>query len=410
MRVATFLILMALLWQVAEPAHTSGPQTLASYQQALELAQAKDFDRAYELVVKLVSADTLFYKANVLRIALAAILRKTGIEDPQNLMRAAKPRSPLGSDLARDVQNTIDMLRGVDAVPAKKEVEISPYIRRKLALVVGIGAFEDSRISRLRFAANDARVFAEMLERDCGFDDVKTLIDNNATTINIRNEIDNLAKKATPEDLAVVYFASHGSPKENDKAGINYVVTYNTNLDKLYATAFEMDDLLNDVKKRIPAERVVAFLDTCYSGGTFKDLPSGWISSRALIIKSSGLQMGSMEKDLRKDRSEVKIKPTAPNETRKPQGVGRVIIAASRQDEQSYEFAEDKAIQHGYFTYFLLQILRQKRAISVEDLYTQLKERVPEAVRRDTNGKEQNPTMVKSIEAPADIYLRDNQR
>lgn len=409
-RLARFLILITLLWHVFASGDPSSGQDLASYQQALELAKAKDSNRAYDLAVKLVSADPLFYQANVLRIALAAILKKTGIEDPENLMRVVKPRSPLGSDLARDVQNMIDLLSGMDAVPPKKERAVSPYVRKKLALVVGIGVFKDSRINPLRFAANDARVFADALRNECRFDHVKTLIDDKATTVDIRNEIDNLAKMATPEDLAVVYFASHGSPKESDKAGINYVVTYDTNLDKLYATAFEMDDLLNDVKKRIPAERIVAFLDTCYSGGTFKELPSGWISSRGMIVKPSGPQSESIQRNLRNDGRGVTVKPTISNEVRKPQGVGRVIIAASRQDEQSYEFAEDKAIQHGYFTYFLLQILRQKRAISVEDLYAQLKESVPEAVRRDTNGKEQHPTMVKSLDAPASIYLRDDQR
>jgi hypothetical protein len=106
----------------------------------------------------------------------------------------------------------------------------------------------------------------------------------------------------------------------------------------------------------------------------------------------------------------VKVKPAASNEARKPQGVGRVIIAASRQNESSYEFAADKGIQHGYFTYFLLDILSQKQAISVEDLYAHLRERVSEAVRRDTSGREQHPTMVKSLDGLADIYLRDDIR
>ncbi|MFY9571883.1 MAG: caspase family protein, partial [Blastocatellia bacterium] len=270
--------------------------------------------------------------------------------------------------------------------------------------------FKDSRISSLRFAANDARRFADTLKTECSFDHVRTLVNESATTSNIKNEIDDLAKMADPEDLVVVYFASHGSPEENDKAGINYIVTYDTNLDKLYGTAFEMDDLLNDVRKRIPAARVVAFLDTCYSGGTFKDLPSGWTSSRGLVVKPFGLQSDSIERDLRGDSRAVKIKPAASTDSRKPQGVGRVIIAASRQNEQSYEFAEDKRIQHGYFTYFLIEIVRQNRRISVEALFALLREKVPEAVKRDTSGKEQHPTMVKSIDGVAEIYLREEPK
>ena len=390
------------------------PALKARYGEALRLAQAKDFERAHDVAFKIVRADEFYYDAQVLRIALASILKKTGAEAPSNLIRIAKDYAPLGSNLELDVKNMANALSGVPTVGSesplrgKKEISISPYVRKKLALVVGVGVFKDSRINPLRFAANDARGFAEVLKNECTFDYVQTLINESATTVEIKNEIDNLAKMAAPEDLVVVYFASHGSPEENDKAGINYIVTYDTNVDKLYATAFKMDDLLNDVKKRIPAERIVAFLDTCYSGGTFKELPPGWTSSRALVVKPFGLQSDSIEKDLRGDGRGVKVNPTTSTDSRKPQGVGRVIIAASRQNEQSYEFAEDKRIQHGYFTYFLLDIVRQNRRISVEALYALLREKVPEAVGRDTNGKQQHPTMVRSIDGLAEIYLRED--
>jgi hypothetical protein len=391
------------------------PALRMRYKEALERANAKDYARAYDMVFKVVRENEFYYEAQVLRIALATLLDKTGGESPQNLIRVASDYAPLGSNLQADVQRMVNLLRGTPVVESggaqtgagRQEINVSPYVRKKLALVIGIGAFKDPRINPLRFAANDARVFANTLKDECGFDYVQTLINEKATTIEIKNEIDNLAKAATAEDLAVVYFASHGSPEESDKAGINYVVTYDTDVDKLYATAFKMDDLLSDVKRRIPAERIVAFLDTCYSGGTFRELPSGWVKSRGMVVKPSGLQAESIEKDLRKDNRGIRIKPPVSNEARKPQGVGRVIIAASSQNEPSYEFAEDKGIQHGYFTYFLLDILRQKRAISVEELYDHLSDKVPDAVRRDTNGKQQHPTMVKSTEGKTDIYLRD---
>lgn len=386
------------------------------YGEALKLAQAKEFERAHERAFTIIRADEFYYDAQVLRIALAAILKKTGAEAPENLIRIAKAYAPLGSNLERDVQNMVNGLSGAPIVgpenkrarPATTEISVSPYVRKRLALVVGIGTFRDSRINPLRFAANDARRFADILKIECRFDHVQTLLNERATTADIKDEIDNLAKMAAPEDLAVVYFASHGSPEESDKAGINYIVTYDTNLDKLYATAFKMDDLLNDVKKRIPAERIVAFLDTCYSGGTFKDLPSGWTSSRGLVVRPSGLPSDSIERDLRGAGRGVKIKPPTSADSRKPQGVGRVIIAASRQNEQSYEFAEDKGIQHGYFTYFLIDIVRQNRRISVEALYALLRDKVPQAVSQDTNGKEQHPTMVKSMDGVAEIYLRED--
>ncbi len=425
MRSITIIAVTLIVWHTVFPYTRASAQDAAlraQYRQALEAAQSKNFNRAYEVITKVVSADLLYYEAAALRIALATILDKTGPEDPKNLIKLARPRSPLGSDIERDVQNMIGRLTGAPATqpapssptgpdpysnPTPATIEISPYVHRKLALVVGIGKFQDTRIQSLRFAANDARVFAGTLKNECKFDHVRTLIDEKATTTEIKNEIDNLAKMTTPEDLVVIYFASHGSPEEIDSAGINYIVTYDTDVDKLYGTAFKMEDLLSDVKRRIRAERVVAFLDTCYSGGTFRELPSGWAGGRALIVRPSGPATEAIRENLRGSDRGVKVKPTSPGRPRMAQDVGRVIIAASRQDEQSYEFAESKGIPHGYFTYFLIEALKQRRAISIEKIFTDVKDKVSEAVHRDMNGKQQNPTMVKSRDSVVNIYLRD---
>src|ERR1051326_1087376 len=71
----------------------------ARYDQALELARSKNFEQAYEYTVKVVSADPLFYEASVLRIALATLLKKTGPENPQNLLRVAKGRFPIRGNI-----------------------------------------------------------------------------------------------------------------------------------------------------------------------------------------------------------------------------------------------------------------------------------------------------------------------
>lgn len=139
---------------------------------------------------------------------------------------------------------------------------VPQYVRRRLALVVGIGKFKDPNINQLRFTARDATAVADVLTSVAKFDYVKSLTDEEATGYNIRTEVNRLSKMAEPDDLVVVYFSSHGSPDTLDTAGINYIVTYDTEVNNLYATAYKMDDLLEDIGRRIKAERVVAFLDT----------------------------------------------------------------------------------------------------------------------------------------------------
>lgn len=408
MKVRLTLAFVALVWQAGSPViQVSGqsPALREKYEQALRAAQAKEFERAYDLSVKLVSQDLLYYEANVLRVALAAILKKTGPEDPQNLLRVLKGRAPLGSNPEQDAQSMINRLTGTPSVSEPKPAAaISPYVRNKLALVVGIGTFKDPKINRLLFTTNDARGFSDTLKKQCGFSYVQVLLNENATTYNIKTEMDKLAKKAGPEDLVVIYIASHGSPEDLDVAGVNYIVTYDTEVENLYATAYKMSDLLDDVKKRISAERIVAFLDTCYSGATFKEPPKDWTGGRGLkIAPYSGLRSSSIEERLRSEGRDIKIAPAPANVGGKKQGVGRVVIASSGQDQKAWE---SETIQHGYFTHFLIQALNSSKSLSIQALYEYLKKEVPQAVRRERNA-EQNPTMASSTSGPIEIYLKD---
>jgi uncharacterized caspase-like protein len=277
-------------------------------------------------------------------------------------------------------------------------------VRQKLALVVGISTFKDSKINPLGFSAHDAQTFSDTLKNDCHFDYVKTLINANATRYQIQTEINKLAKLATAEDLVVIYIATHGSPENLDTAGINYIVAYDTEVENLYPTAYKMDDLLNDIEKRIAAERIVAFIDTCYSGATFKVPPPGWnAKSRTLTSSAYGLSAGTMQSRLGQSSRGIKVAPAANSSAKTPQGIGRVIIAASRQDERSWE---SERLQHGYFTFYLIESLKRTGRLSIEEIFEQLSAEVPKAVLRDTKAS-QTPTMVKSINEPAKIYLKD---
>jgi hypothetical protein len=389
------------------------PQNLETrYKEALDRAQAKDFERAYEMAFKVVRADEFHYEAQVLRIALATILKKTGGEEPQNLIRVAKDYAPLGSNLDRDITNMVNRLKdtpvvisdGARAEPPRREVAVSPYIRKKIALIVGIGAFKDPNINPLNFTSSDAKDFAETLKQECRFDYVKTLVDAEATRVNILTEVEKIARSAQSDDLVVIYIATHGSPENLDSAGVNYIVTHDSYVDNLFATSYGMKDLLEVIETRIPAQRIIAFIDTCFSGATFKQKPSGWVSSsRGLKVQTSGVAIESMETRLKKSAGAIRMSAANANDGRRQQDIGRVIIASSRQNEKAWESG---SIKHGYFTYYLIQALKRQGAISVQSLYDYLITEVPKAVQRDQNA-EQNPTMVSSVDGPVKIYIKE---
>jgi len=88
--------------------------------------------------------------------------------------------------------------------------------------------------------------------------------------VNLRAGLNWLARMAGEGDLAVIYIATHGTAREQDVAGANYVVTYDSDvesLDGLYSTAIPMVEISNDVRTRVRALKVAVFLDTCHSAG-----------------------------------------------------------------------------------------------------------------------------------------------
>src|SRR5208337_1524359 len=217
-------------------------------------------------------------------------------------------------------------------------------VAQKWALVVGISRFTDGNIPRLNYTTADANSFAaELTDAAIGrfpASHVRVLTDDQATTKNIKEQLNWIARHAGADDLVVIYVATHGTPRTVDSAGgASYLVTYDTeaytgenlNEDALYATAYPMVELANAVATRMKALRTVVFLDTCYSGaaaGPGAPAPT------------------------------EKLANTAPSEamlSHMSLGTGRIVIAASENNEESLE--SDK-LHHGYFTYYLLQTLK----------------------------------------------------
>jgi hypothetical protein len=246
------------------------------------------------------------------------------------------------------------------------------FIREKWALVVGISHFQNPAMN-LRFAAKDAKDFATMLtDPKIGrFRDdpqhVKLLLDEQATILGIRTAINEISRDARKEDLVVIYFSSHGTSATADLAAeegrSGYIVTYETDPRNLYGTAFSMDELRRVVDIRLQAGRVVAFMDTCYSGG-FQGGPGG----------SKALQLGISNDSI----------------ARIAQGKGRAVIASSRDTEQSWE---SETYQNSYFTHYLIQAMAKSNGLlTVTQLFTELQRSVPRAVLAEKKAA-QNPVM-----------------
>lgn len=276
--------------------------------------------------------------------------------------------------------------RGFAAVPGSETssqpapVRVGP-IAEKWALVIGISRFADSGVPALHFTTADAQGIADAL-KDPNVGrfppaHVHTLIDEQATTKSIKEELNWIARHAEPNDLVLIYVATHGTPRTVDTAGgANYLITYDTeisgasglNEDALYATAYPMVELANAVATRMKSLRTAVILDTCYSGGSVSTPSAAGIASSA---------------------------PSDQMLKHMTEGTGRIVLAASSVNEQSLESPE---LKHGYFTYFLLRALEQgKGRTPMSQMFTTVAQQVSQSVN-------QHPVMSRSS-ADADFSI-----
>jgi hypothetical protein len=113
------------------------------------------------------------------------------------------------------------------ASTAEQSIQTRPPVfplAQKWAVVIGIAQYRDSRIAGLRSAAADAQAFYDWLvsQQGGGYapSRVRLLLDSEATAQNIKNALFTWLKQALEEDMAVIYFAGHGSPESPDSSTI----------------------------------------------------------------------------------------------------------------------------------------------------------------------------------------------
>lgn len=264
------------------------------------------------------------------------------------------------------------------ATPDSRGVRLAPQTPQahplgppqKWALIVGIANFRDPRLN-LKFTDKDAASMAALL-KDPAYgrfeaDHVKLIEDAEATTIHVRAGLDWLARQASENDLAVIYIATHGTARDQDAAGVSYMVTYDTDVQTpggLFFTSISLVDVSNVVRTRLRAQKAVVILDTCHSEGAL---------TQTVTVPAS-------------------ISPRMLNQIR--EGTGRVILGASQEEENSYESPK---YGHGLFTYYLLQGLKTKKDAPINQIFDYVKTHVEQDAA--ANGWKQHPFLSASQSA-----------
>jgi uncharacterized caspase-like protein len=255
---------------------------------------------------------------------------------------------------------------------------------KKWALVVGIDKFQDTRAPQLQYAVKDSRDFVAFLEDAHGgrFDPSHVLhLENDGATLKgIKEGLGELRIKAKPDDLIVLYLSSHGSSRFVDPNGVSYIITHDTDLQDaatLYATSLQMIDLVQEINRELKAHQVVLILDTCYSGDALTSPEHSGSRGSLLIGPEEAPVSAPAPSSFSAAFDNLKV------------GFGRAVITASRANEQSWESPK---LQNGYFTHYLLEVLRESHGEDrLDHVFTQVQTRVSTRVKTELNAN-QNPS------------------
>ncbi|HET7800133.1 MAG TPA: caspase family protein [Humibacillus xanthopallidus] len=241
------------------------------------------------------------------------------------------------------------------------------------AVIVGVSTYRDRRLN-LEFAADDARELATLIQTPTGggfpAGNVLVLVDEEATSLGVTRALRSFLMRPSKEDLVLIYFACHGGPDPRRPSGPLYLLTYDTEMADIAATAVPMDEIQGALRDSLLSERVVVIADTCHSGN----------------LGGSG----------------IRAAPNAAEATnsylsRLAESKGGVAVLTSCEAAESSQEDRRWGGGHGVFTWHLLEGMRgaadgfgQQRdgIVGVGELFEYVRDRV----RADTNGA-QHPSV-----------------
>ena len=198
------------------------------------------------------------------------------------------------------------------------------------ALVIGINEYKNPKL-QLNYAVADATLFANTLKKGASalFDkvEVKTLSSKEATTReNILKELKAM-QSLNPDDLFVLYVASHGTVDD----GEYFLITSNvgsTRTEKLKTDAIGQS-VFKELVGNIPATKKLIIIDTCNAGAL-----------------GEAIQVAMLTRGMSEDTA-MKILSRA---------VGSTILSAATSMQEALEGYQG----HGLFTYVLTEGLKGK--------------------------------------------------
>ena len=163
---------------------------------------------------------------------------------------------------ARDEQNVTSETQKV------KLTYVGQMVKPKLILfAVGVGDYTSDDLTKLRYAAKDARDFTATIEH-ANLSDYTQLVkhtytDRQATRSNINKGLRAVLNEANQGDVVMFYFSGHGVQDGSE----TYFMTIDASSEAPSDEGVSFADLKNNMRKLTERQvKVVTFMDACHAG------------------------------------------------------------------------------------------------------------------------------------------------
>ena len=166
--------------------------------------------------------------------------------------------------LALSSATSFAQLRTIDVSPEPSPASAGAFYPNSWALVIGINRYP--KAPGLAYAVADANAVAEALPA-LGFpkENIRLLLDGNATKARIERVLDREFPKMGPDDRLLVFFAGHGETLRIKGGEEGFLLPFDADPEALASTAISMDEV-KKIGLRAKAKHVLFVMDACFSG------------------------------------------------------------------------------------------------------------------------------------------------
>lgn len=244
-----------------------------------------------------------------------------------------------------------------DLTPMVKNLKPSSINNKKWLFAIAIEKYDEA--DSVTFAKNSAEAFIKTAQKRFGISDRNTyaLIDDKATSASIKDRLQLMLSNVKEGDSVYFYYSGHGIPNPSD--GEAYILPKDKIVDFVTKEKeFMVRNLYNQLSES-KASKVIAFVDSCFSGNT--DGISNIKGVAATRMKTKQVEF---------DKSKM------------------VVITAGTANQFSNAFSQKG---HRLFTYYLTKSIAQRPVLDLDSIYKEVSLNVKDESYKMGDLKRQTP-------------------